>query len=250
MTDHPRLANRCTGSGPHNLNSTERSLYLAAGAALAADGVRRGGAGGLLQLAAGAWAGWNAYRGRCPLKARLCPAEAPVDAALASAVAVRSLTVNAAPEQVLAFLQHPANVGELLPWVDTIEEVAGGHYRWAIRGPAGRTLHWLLEQVADGDTLHWRTPAGSRWAVHVQASLSTPRHGRGTQVRVLLSADPFPGKAGQLFAGRLSQFADGALLTLLQRVKQQLETGEVNAQDAEANDFLFVHPANPEQPGG
>ncbi|MBD1551971.1 SRPBCC family protein [Pseudomonas typographi] len=248
MTDRLRSANAAANTAPGALDAPERALCLAGSSVLIANGLRQGGAGGLLQVAAGAWAGWRGYRGHCPAKARLCAQSSPVDSALASAVAVRSITVNKPLDEVLAFCNHPANIGALLPWVDTIEETAPGVYRWAVRGPGERTLHWVLEQhpVPEGDGLHWRTPADSRWPVEVQASLRLPRHGEGTRLRVLLSAAPFPSRAGQVFAGKLSRFADGALRELLQRVKQQVETGEAEVLDKDANDFIFVHPASPE----
>lgn len=247
MTDSPRLANASAGAPAGSLSSPERALCLAASGVLVANGLRQGGVGGLLQLAAGAWAGWRGYQGHCAAKAYLGGQRSTADTALASAVAVRSITVAKPLPEVLAFCQNPANIGELLPWVDTLEEMTPGVYRWAIRGPGERTLHWVLErhEVLDGDGVNWRTPVSSPWSVQVHVSVRVPRHGKGTQLRVLLSADPFSGRAGQTFASKLGQFANSALLELLQRIKQQLETGDADLQDKDANDFLFVHPAAP-----
>lgn len=231
MHDQPRLT---PVKRLHPEPPPKRWLWVAAGAALVGHGLRQGGASGLLQAAAGAWAGWHGYRS----------GESPVKEVLASPVVARSITLNRPLEEVIGFCRNPANIGELLSWVDTIEEVGPATYRWAVRGPGERTLHWRVEQYEPelGHVLNWRTPAASPWPMDISARFTGVRH--GTQIKVLLSAQGLSGPAGQALGQRLGRFADQALLQLLQHIRQRLETGEARLEDADAHDFLFVHPAS------
>ncbi len=60
-------------SGPANLSTTERALYIVAGLGLAAAGAkpRPNPLLNLLALAGGAYVAWSGYVGRCPVKAAL-----------------------------------------------------------------------------------------------------------------------------------------------------------------------------------
>ena len=60
-------------SGPANLSTTERALYIVAGLGLAAAGAkpRPNPLLSILALAGGAFVAWSGYVGRCPVKAAL-----------------------------------------------------------------------------------------------------------------------------------------------------------------------------------
>lgn len=56
----------------HNVQGLERKLSVAGGLGLLACGLRHGGVGGLLAVAAGGMALYRGMTGHCELKARLC----------------------------------------------------------------------------------------------------------------------------------------------------------------------------------
>jgi threonine/homoserine/homoserine lactone efflux protein len=60
-------------SGPQNLSTTERALYMAAGLGLAAAGAkpRPNPLLNILALAGGAYIAWSGYVGHCPVKAMI-----------------------------------------------------------------------------------------------------------------------------------------------------------------------------------
>lgn len=75
MPEQPLIANH-TPQDTHRrgtLTKAERALSLTAGAALLLQGWRKGGLGGALHSAAGAYAVFRGYAGHCSLKQALTP---------------------------------------------------------------------------------------------------------------------------------------------------------------------------------
>jgi len=75
--------------------------------------------------------------------------------------------------------------------------------------------------------LQWDTAYQGPWKHRIEASFSDAPQDRGTEVKVVLAVEPYPGSAAYALATAISKFSDRALLNLLRQVKQQLETGEV-----------------------
>ncbi|MFL6534476.1 MAG: cyclase/dehydrase, partial [Pseudomonas sp.] len=154
MTERPKLvASRApvpTPSHP-NLGTPERLVSLAAGSLLIANGLRQGGLKGLPQLLLGACATWRAYSGTCRIKRAMT--HSPFEQTFeqdrdwdGSKAISRSITIGKPREAVYAFCSDPANLGALMPWIDTIEQTGERTYRWVAHGPMDKTLHCDLEQ--------------------------------------------------------------------------------------------------------
>jgi uncharacterized membrane protein len=236
MSEQSLIAMRADprAAAPGALTSFERGVSLTAGTALILNGLRRGGISGALQAVIGAYGLFRGATGQCALKRVLTPTpfeerfSAEHDWRISEAL-TRSVTINRPLEDIKSFIAKPQNIGPLLRWVDSVEEIGADTTCWTMRAPAGRTLHWTLVRVESQhpSTLHWRTPDRSRWQHDVSVQMSEAPAGRGTQVKVIVVCKPCLGKIGYGLARAISVFSDKALLNALQAVKQQLETGEV-----------------------
>jgi uncharacterized membrane protein len=257
MATHPTLASTKAGSTGENLSQPERVLSMAGGGALVVNGLRTGGLRGAAQLALGGWTLWRGYKGRCELKARLAhtPLEQEWEAETgwpSSKVVSRSITVNKPLEDVIAWCRDPANIGPLIPWVDSIEQTADNTYRWTVRGPGERSYSWTLIQSEPdaGGALRWNTPGEGVWQHEADARFTEAPQGQGTEIRLVLATQPPRGAPGYAVATLISRFTHKALLYLLRALKQQLETGEMATSRPRtgARDFLFIHPDRGEAP--
>jgi uncharacterized membrane protein len=251
MAIRPTLASTKAGSTGENLSNPERVLSMAGGGALLVNGLRTGGLTGVAQLAMGGWTLWRGYKGRCELKAALThtPFEQEWEAETGwptSKVVSRSITVNKPLDEVIAWCRDPANIGALIPWVDSIEQTADDTYRWTVRGPGDRSYSWTLIQSEPdaGRALRWNTPGNGLWQHEADASFTEGPRGQGTEIKLVLATQPPKGPAGYAVASMISRFTHKALLYLLRALKQQMETGEITTSRARAGarDFLFIHP--------
>ncbi|AZE84460.1 hypothetical protein C4J98_3049 [Pseudomonas orientalis] len=256
MPEQPLIANH-TPQDTHRrgtLTKAERALSLTAGAALLLQGWRKGGLGGALHSAAGAYAVFRGYAGHCSLKQALTPT--PFEQQFSrehhwpiSEAITRSITIARPLEEVSAFLARPEQIGPLLRWVDSVEQLAPDTTLWTLRAPAGKRVQCTLIQTQSQEpsVLHWKTPGDARWAHDITVSLTPAPAGRGTQVKAVVVCKPAMGKLGYGLARAISLFSDKALLNALQAVKQQLETGEVSnnrLRPEQDDDFFYVHAAD------
>lgn len=249
MATRPTLASTKAGNAGENLSKPERVLSMAGGGALLVNGLRAGGVRGVAQLALGGWTLWRGYKGRCELKAMAAhtPFEQEWEAETGwptSKVVTRSITVNKPLEEVIAWCRDPANIGPLIPWVDSIEQTTDDTYRWTVRGPRERTYRWTLIQSEPdaGRALRWNTPGEGVWQHEADARFTEAPQG-GTEIKLVLATQPPKGAAGYAMASLISRFTHKALLYLLRALKQQMETGEIatNRTRDGARDFLFIH---------
>jgi uncharacterized membrane protein len=207
------------------MTKVERTLSLAAGAALLLHGCRKGGLSGALQVAAGAYGVIRGAAGHCALKRVLTPT----------------------PYETQFSREHQWPISEAITrWVDSVEQLTPDTALWKLRAPAGRRLQCALVQIdtQDRHVLHWKTPGDARWAHDITVSLSPAPAGRGTQVKAVVVCKPAMAKLGYGLARAISLFSDKALLNALQAVKQQLETGEVSnnrSRPEQDDDFFYVH---------
>jgi uncharacterized membrane protein len=233
------------------MTSVERGLSLAAGTALALNGLRRGGVGGFLQIFAGAYGVFRGATGHCALKQALT--QTPFEQRFSaehdwpiSEARTRSVTINRPLDEVRQFIAQPEKVGALLRWVESVEAVGPDQTRWTVRAPLGRHLQWTLISVPSEtpNEMQWHTPEGTRWQHDVSVHLSEAPGGRGTQVKAVVVCKPSLGKIGYGIARAISAFSDKALLNALQAIKQQMETGEVSTsrlRPDDDNDFFDLH---------
>lgn len=258
MNQHQLIATHSHPAAIHgpNLGSSERALSIAIGAALMINGLRTGGAGGILQAGLGALGLIRGASGRCAVKKALAPT--PFEEAFQqqhgwknSEAVSRSITIGKPRSEVFAFLKEPQNIGELIPWVDTVEWTGETSSRWTATAAMGKKLHCnvnLQEQQPD-TLLRWDTGVDSMWRHDIALHFSDAPGDRGTEVKAVIVGKPGLGELGYAAASAIAQFTDKALLNLLHSIKQRLETGEVstnNMRPEPSADFFYLHPHNDE----
>jgi uncharacterized membrane protein len=203
-------------TGP-NRPATERIISLTAGALLITNGLRQGGLKGWLQLLVGVGAAcWGCSRGCSQKKAR-------------GHAALRSITIDRPRSEVFAFCREPLNIGALIPWVESIEEVAEHTYRWTAFGKLGRPVHWtlVLEHADENRLLRWSTRFHGPWQHDVQIHfIEAPGH-HSTEMEVMIFSKITHRRPDDALTSALSTFSDKALVNALSRVKQHLECGEI-----------------------
>ena len=232
----PLTATRTIAPDPShpNLGPAQRLFSISTGIALVINGLRRPGPGGLAQVALGLAASWRGYTGVCKLTHALDHTAyehfMQHDSDWQSSKAVsRSVTVNRPREEVFAFFADPQNLARLLPWIDAVEILDAHSARWTAKGPMGKALSWTLQQVTihPNEALQWDTVYQGPWKHRIEASFRDAPQGRGTEIKLVLACEPYPGSAAYALASAIARFTDRAVLNLLRQVKQTLETGEV-----------------------
>jgi len=217
-----------------NLGPAQRVFSISGGLALIFNGLKHKGPLGIAQTALGIAAAWRGYTGVCKLTHQLDQTAYEhfmrKDAGWSSSKAVsRSVTINRPREEVFAFFLTPENLARLMPWVQSAQTLDEHSSRWTASGPLNKQLGWTLKHniIQQDQALQWDTAYQGPWKHRIEATFSDAPQGRGTEVKVVLAVQPYPGSAAYALASAIAQFSDRALLNLLRQVKQQLETGEV-----------------------
>ncbi|WP_263145133.1 cyclase/dehydrase [Pseudomonas sp. RIT-PI-AD] len=241
--DEPLSATRVAQEQLHgpDLGSAERTLSLLGGSALLFNGLRDGGAAGLVQAGLGALLAWRGASGRCRVKRALNPT--PWESRLQQQYGwsniealSRSVTIAKPRSEVYACLAEPARLAPVLAGVEAIETLEDGRLRWTFGAPLGKTFQVIsrLEDSRQDERLVWVTEE-TRWLPHrCTLTFGDAPHGRGTEIKAVLACEPPAGRAGYAAAALLGRVSGHALLRELRRLKQFLETGEVPSADLRA----------------
>lgn len=213
----------------------ERWTFVAAGGALAAFGIARGGFLGRVATIAGGVLAVQAWRGR-------------VGSPIArNGLAEATTTIAAPPERVFAFWQDRQQLAAVVPQIDSIEELDDGLTEWRVRLPGGVPLRWRARiESADDRRLVWRTDGPCTIEHEGELRCTEAPGDRGTEVRVRMRwRDPTGGLVERLadFVGGLAGHApDDELRRGLEAVKQQIEAGELATAAMRAEAQARVEP--------
>ena len=234
--------------GHPNLGPTQRLFSMVGGLALILNGLRRPNAAGVAQIALGAGVTWRGYTGVCQLTHAFDHTayehfmEHSLDWRSSKAV-TRSVTIRHPRKAVFRFFLQPQKLGSLIPWVEDVEALDEHGSRWTAHASLPTPLSWTMKQnvIAPDQAIQWDTAYQGPWKHRIEATFTDAPQGRGTEVKVVLACEPYPGSAAYALASAIARFSDRALFDLLRQVKQQLETGEVatnHRRTAEVVDFV------------
>lgn len=180
--------------------------------------------------AAGAWA----LAGRIP---SLTPTRKPAAIAARGLHVERTLTVLGSADDLYARWRDFARLPELMPHVESVTPLFGGHWRWVVCGPAETRLTWDAELTADepGRLIAWRSLPGGDVEHSGTVRFTTAPADRGTEVKVRLSYLPPAGVVGGALATFFGAGGDQEIREDLRRFKQRVEAGEIatSGRDAE-----------------
>ncbi|HEY2194423.1 MAG TPA: SRPBCC family protein [Actinomycetospora sp.] len=143
--------------------------------------------------------------------------------------ATAAVTVNRPRSEVYRHWRDLEHLPEFMAHLRSVRTDASGRSHWEATGPAGTTLCWDAEVVADreGEVISWRSVEGADVENTGSVRFRDAPGDRGTEVGVDLRYRAPGGHAGAAVAKLLGEHPDQQLRDDLRRFKQVVELGEV-----------------------
>ena len=157
-----------------------------------------------------------------------------------------TVTVSRSVEEVYAFWKDPRNYAGFMDQIESVNPTTSGRSRWKIKAPAGLSVEWDAEVVADtpNEMIRWRSVSGSSVENRGTVRFRQAPADRGTIVTLEIEYTPKAGPLGKAVARLFSTIPKTQLTNDLRRFKQLMEIGEVLKSDATAARSL-MHAAQP-----
>lgn len=160
-----------------------------------------------------------------------------------------SCIVNRDPDEVYNFFRNFRNLPRFMEHLESVEELPDGRSHWIAKGPAGTSVEWDAEIVADdpGRVITWRSLENSDVDNAGAVVFEPAPGGRGTILKVNIQYDPPGGVVGATVAWLFGEEPNQQLEDDLRRLKQVLEVGEVVVSDATifGTGYFEQRPAQP-----
>jgi uncharacterized membrane protein len=220
-----------------NVGGLERFACAITGGALAAYGLRRRSAGGLILTLAGAALLHRGGTGHCNTYQALGinTSHASDNSAGEHDVArdvhvEKSIVIDKSPEALYSFWRDFENLPRFMDHLESVNSVGFNRWHWVVKGPVGTRPEWDAEIYNEkpNELIAWRSLDGTvtnAGSVHFEP---TP-DGAGTQVKVVLNYNAPGGKVSALLAKLFGQEPGQMIEGDLRRLKQILEGGEIAA---------------------
>lgn len=231
-------------SAEANVGELERWLSVVGGAALALYGVERRGAGGALLALAGAELVRRGVSGRCLLYDALGIStegdsrlgamphdDGPTSrgAVLQARNAIKFehvVTVGRPAAECYALWRNPENLPRFMSHVESVERMSDTSARWRLRLPGAGAVTLTAQVINDlpNELIAWKSTEDSTIATAGSVHFRPSAGGRGTDVRLVMEAEP-PGGGSMPkgLAKLLGKAPDAMLREDLQRFKQVAE---------------------------
>src|SRR5437660_3540672 len=193
-----------------NVGGVERLACAIAGGALAAYGLRRRSAGGLILTLAGAALLHRGGTGHCNTYQALGITTAHAsdhnpsehDRDVARDVHVEKLIIiDKSPEELYRFWRDFENLPRFMDHLESVNSVGFNRWHWVAKGPVGTRAEWDAEIYNEkpNELIAWRSLDGTitnAGSVRFEPALGE----RGTQVKVILNYNAPGGKVSALLA--------------------------------------------------
>jgi uncharacterized membrane protein len=152
-------------------------------------------------------------------------------------------TINKPIEEVYAFWRNFQNLPRFMRHLESVEVTGGARSRWRAKAPAGTTVEWEADIVAEREPewIAWQSVPGSGIQNSGAVRFERAPGARGTEVRVQLEYRPPAGTIGRGIAWLFGEEPDQQVKEDLHRFKQLMETGEVPLSEG----FGLWRPAQP-----
>ena len=227
-----------------NVSDPERWISVIGGSAIAAYGLKMRSIPGLVLSAVGGALVWRGATGHCAVYESLGLSTAvetdddrQVSVPYGRGVRVeKSVTINAAPEQVYAFWRNFENLPRFMQNLESVEVHDSKRSKWTAKGPAGSNVDWEAEIINEvpKELIGWRSVDGSQVDNAGSVHFKPATGGRGTEVRVILRYDPPAGKFGAKISKILGEDPALNVQEDLRRLKMLLETGELATTEGQS----------------
>lgn len=141
----------------------------------------------------------------------------------------KSITVNRPPQECYRFWHDFESFPRFMKHLESVELTGDNRMHWTAKGPAGSTVEWDAELVADepGQHIAWRSLPGSQVDNEGIVRFEPAPGGHGTILRVLMRYKPPGGIAGALAAKMFGEEPSQQIDEDLRRFKWLIETGEI-----------------------
>ncbi|HZI59609.1 MAG TPA: SRPBCC family protein [Pyrinomonadaceae bacterium] len=160
-----------------------------------------------------------------------------------------SCIVDRDPDEVYHFFRDFRNLPRFMEHLESVQELPDGRSHWIAKGPAGMSVEWDAEIVADdpGRVITWRSLENSDVDNAGAVVFEAAAGGRGTILRVNIQYNPPGGVVGATVAWLFGEEPNQQLEDDLRRLKQVLEVGEVVVSDATifGTGYFEQRPAQP-----
>jgi uncharacterized membrane protein len=222
----------------------ERVLSVATGLGLAASGLKRGRAWGLLFTAMGAGLVWRGVSGRCQCYAALGINTAEHNPATAVPAREgfrleRTIIVNRSPEELYKFWRRLDNLPQVMRHLKYVETTDDEHSHWKAEGALGADVEWDAEIINErpNELIAWRSLPGGDVDTAGSIHFRPQKQGSVTEVTLSMKYNPPAGKIGAQIASLLGEGLEQKLDEDLNRFKEVMETGMSAAPEVETTAY-------------
>lgn len=240
-----------TCSAAINVGSIERWAFAIGGGAVAAYGLKKRSAGGLLLTALGAGLLYRGVSGHCELYNAL-GINTRADSTVARDVHLeKQIIINKSPEEIYSFWRNFENLPRFMKHVESVAVLDNDRSHWVARGPAGEIEEWDAEIFNDTESelISWRSLPGSDF-IHAGTVRFEPQpEGRGTMVRLVMNYNVLGGKLTARMARLFGVAPEDLIEEDLRRFKQLIETGELATTEGQPSGREVVKAAAAQHDG-
>lgn len=213
-----------------NVGLIERILSAAAGAALAAYGLKRSSAAGIGLAAAGSALLFRGVTGFCPVNESIGRDSSDPDRQKRGIEIRTSLTVGKPRNEVYAYWRKLENLPLFMEHLADVRQVDERRSEWSAPIPkTGAYLDWRAEIEAEEENsrLAWRSVEGSQIHNAGEVRFEDAPGGRGTMLHVRITYEPPAGAVGAAASRLVNPAFEQMVKEDVRRFKRIMETGEI-----------------------
>ena len=211
-----------------NLSASDRLASLGLGGVLIAYGLSRHTIAGKLLALAGSAIGWWGASGYCPIYKTLEINTAdPSPEASESLHLEKAITINRQRKELFRIWRDFENLPSIMDHIHSVVVTGPGKSHWVAGGPAGSTLEWDAEIVAEKQNalISWRSLENSGMLHAGSVRFTTIPNGGGTEVKVTIKYRPPAGVIGATVARLFGKDPEHQIEEGLRRFKKVMEAG-------------------------
>ena len=154
---------------------------------------------------------------------------APLIGSPASVQVERTLTLEAEPGELYRFWRSFENLPRFMRHLESVTVQDERHSHWVAKAPAGSTVEWDAEIVADqpDELISWRSLEGADVENSGSIEFRPATGGRGTVVKLRIEYGPPAGAAGRVVARLFGEEPAQQIGEDLRRFKMLFEAGDI-----------------------
>jgi len=209
-------------------DNLRRSLPYA-GTALILIGLSRRTAVSVLLAALGGGLVYEGFRNRNRKNGDLYEKGMPTQLTIPHGQGIRiqeQITIRRSPEDLYRFWRNFENLPRVMRYVESVTVVSPSRSHWVAQAPAGRTVAWDAEIIAEveNERIAWRSVEGAMVPNAGSVHFSPAPSGLGTVVDVNLKYDPPGGPIGDAVAKLFGTAPSKTVAEDLHRFKAMMES--------------------------